>query len=240
LIQPEGTKLQVMAKALLSALIDELVGKMGNAVFQRGKAGLTVRKRVIPFNPKSTAQTAARARITTFSKAWSGLTDAQRIAWDAAAGGGSWGLTDTLGNSFNPSGEQLYVGLNCSLSQIGESAITSPPSHATFSSLSLGTITAAAGTPTLTIAYGGTLGGSETFVVYATPQLSPGIMSPSESLFREIDSYNSASPVNALSAYTAKFGTLVAGQKVHIRLEVVNQNTGEKVVVGTGYDIIAA
>jgi len=229
-----------MAKVIFSAIISQLVGKLDKAVFQRGNAGSIVRQLVIPFNPRSTAQTAARARITTFSKAWAGLSDAQRIAWDVAAGGGSWGLTDTLGNAFNPSGEQLYVGLNCSLSQIGESAISSPPSHATFASLSLGTITAAAGTPTLTIAYTGTLGGSETLVVYATPQLSPGIMSPSASLFREIDTFNAASPLNALSAYTAKFGTLVAGQKVHIRLEVVSQTSGEKLIVGTGYDIIAA
>jgi hypothetical protein len=71
--------------------------------------------------------------------------------------------------------------------------------------------------------------GEINFILRATAQVSPGISNLSGK-FRNIDILDaaSASPENALAAYTAKFGTLVAGRKIAIELVPVNKTTGQK------------
>lgn len=71
-----------MAKAKLGALLQDLSGKVGNAVFVKSKEGPVVRVRTSPTNPKTTAQVAARARLSTVSKIFKGFNATQEAAWD--------------------------------------------------------------------------------------------------------------------------------------------------------------
>jgi len=223
-----------------SPIIDEIAGKIGNVIFQRGPGSARVRQRTIPANPQTTAQTAQRSLITTISKAWGGLSDAQRTAWDAAAATDAWRQTDSLGTSFYLSGEQLYLQLNLNLELAGQSQITAPPAKATFPTLTLGALTMAAGTPAMSLAYTGTLGSGKTLVLSASTQVSQGVMSSKSVSLRVITTYSSTSPINLLSAYTAKFGALVVSQKVYVKMEIVDDASGEKVLVGTVSGIVGA
>lgn len=229
-----------MAKVKLAAILDDVRGKIGNTVFQDSPAGLFIRGRVIPINPNSSAQVAVRANMTTLSKAWSGLTDAQRQSWDTAAASGDWRESDVFGESFNLSGEQLFIKLNMVILEIGESQINTPPSKATFGSIVLGAVTAAAGTPALTIAFTGALASDTQFYIEASAQVSQGIMSANSVSFRKIDNTTGSSPLNVLAAYNSKFGSLVAGKKIWFRVYQVADLTGEKVLVGVTSVIVAA
>jgi hypothetical protein len=108
-----------------SALISDARNKLGGDIFARNRAGLYVRVKVKPKNPKTTNQQANRANFSTFTKGWRSLTAAQIAGWNNLANSST--LTDTLGNSFMPSGLQLYVGLNRNLAQIGATAISDAP-----------------------------------------------------------------------------------------------------------------
>ena len=67
-----------------------------------------------------------------------------------------------------------------------------------------------------------------TLIIEATPQVSPG-KSFVKSEFRVIDTAAAAAtfPITSGAAYIAKFGSLVAGQKVFCRVKTVNNTTGE-------------
>lgn len=229
-----------MGKIAYAAWVDDVAGKVGNAVFQRGKAGNTIRKRSIPINPRTTAQIAARALMTTYSKNWRGLTEAQRTAWDNAAASPEWTQTDTFGNPFQLSGEQLYLKLNLNLADISATPITSPPTKAEFTAIALGAVTIAVTGPAFTVAFTGTLDSSETLVLSASPQGSQGIMSAKTVRFAQIMDYTSTSPIDAQSAYEAVFGTPVEGQKIFVRLEMVSETSGERILIGEGSDIVAS
>lgn len=229
-----------MAKISFSPIVDDIRGALGNSVIQQGKANSIVRKRAIPSNPRSGAQISVRNLVSVRSKAWASLTEAQRTAWDSAASSATWRQTDSMGRQFQLSGEQLYMKLNLQLAAIDETAITSPPVKEAFASLSVGTITATAGTPSLSVAYGGTLGANETLLLRMSNKASAGIMSAKSVSFVDIQYTAAASPINALTAYVARFGALVAGQKLWVELVQVNAVTGEANVVGRASKIVAA
>lgn len=92
----------------LSALVTQGSGVMGNLVVEKNGV---IRTRKIPANPNTPAQSAARARITSFATSWRDfLSDAQRLAWNAYATTVS--RTDALGKPVKLSGIDLYVAAN--------------------------------------------------------------------------------------------------------------------------------
>lgn len=230
----------IMALVRLSIILDSIKGKAGNAVFQGGPGSTRVRQKVSPANPKSAAQTSQRALVTSISKAWAGLTETQRTGWNTAAASGNWTLTDAVGGTFNPSGQQLYMQLNLNLELAGQSQISDAPAKASFPTLSIGALTMTAGTPAMSLAFTGTLGSGKTLIVSGCAQQSTGVMSVKSTSLRFVQRATGTSPINMLSAYTAKFGSLVAGQKVFVKLEIVDDASGEKVAVGTVSGIVGA
>lgn len=229
-----------MARVKYSPIIDSVNGKIANVVFQDGKAGAIVRNRVVPANPNTAAQASARNILSSVSKAWAGLTDAQRGAWDTAAASSEWRQTNGYGEGFQLSGEQLYIKLNSVIDFIQETRLTTPPSKATFDSITLGALTAAAGTPALSLAFSGTLSSNFQFMISASPQVSQGNMSSKSVRFSNINNTTGTTPLNLLTAYTTKFGTLVAGKKIFVRMEIASDLTGEVIVVGETSAIIGA
>ena len=229
-----------MAKITFGALVGVVAGSIGNVVVQRSKAGQTLRERVIPANPKTTAQVAVRNKMTVRSKAWSALSESQRGGWDTAAASNDWTQTDTLGNSFKLSGEQLYLKLNLELESIGVAPISAVPTKAAFASIALSTITLTAGTPVFSVAYTGTLPATETLKLRASRQGSAGIMSSKSVQFVDVVFSSAASPINALTAYTGIYGALVAGQKIWLELIQVSETSGEVNVVARTSRIVSA
>lgn len=229
-----------MARVKYSPIIDSINGKIANVVFQDGKAGAIVRNRVVPANPNTAAQANARGILSLISKSWAALSDAQRTSWDTAAASPEWRQTNAYGEGFQLSGEQLFIKLNSVIEFVQESTLTSPPSKATFDSITIGALTAAAGTPALSLAFSGTLSSNFQFNILASPQVSQGNMSSKSVRFSSINTTSGTTPINLLSAYTNKFGTLVAGKKIFVKLEIISDLTGEVLFVGETSAIVAA
>lgn len=223
-------KLQIfslMAKVKFSALISEMRNKLNGSVFARNRGGAYLRTKVTPLNPQSIAQVAARNLLTQFSQNWRSLTQAQRDAWNAAVS--QFATTDVFGDVVNPTGATLYTRLNINIANAGGTAISTPPAPQGADALSSLGITATAAGSVFDVDFDpATVPANHTLVVESTPMLSPGISNAS-SQFRVIGSVAAAgtSPADLSAEQVAKFGALVAGQKVFIRAKLINKITGE-------------
>jgi hypothetical protein len=72
------------------------------------------------------------------------------------------------------------------------------------------------------------IGATFSLLVSATQQVSNGIMFMPRGRYKLLTAtaLNVASPIDLLAAYTAKFGALVAGQKVFISAQVLHEASG--------------
>ena len=85
-------------------------GAKGQTVFMGWRGLQTARARVAPTNPRTAAQLDARAKLTALSRSWGTLSRANAALWNAYAK--NLTLTDSLGQSYNPSGINAYVRVN--------------------------------------------------------------------------------------------------------------------------------
>jgi len=100
-------------------------GKCGNMVWQRNRYGQICYPAFIPANPRTPAQQAIRGIFGAVSKRWRTLTEAQRLAWVAAAAAilsrprlaQSGPLTDC----------QVFVKVNVYLAHRGQPQVELPP-----------------------------------------------------------------------------------------------------------------
>jgi len=70
---------------IIGSVIGELRGKASGYVFSRNRGGAYVRQYVVPVNPRTGAQTLARAAFTNSASGYNSLSSAQRAAWDSFA-----------------------------------------------------------------------------------------------------------------------------------------------------------
>lgn len=229
-----------MAKVKFSALISEMRNKLNGSVFARNRGGAYLRNKVTPTNPQTIAQVQARSLLTSYSQAWRSLTEAQRLAWKSVVD--QWSTTDVFGDVINPSGSSLYIRLNINISLAGGSAISTPPTPQGADALTALSVAAAAGAGTVAVTFApAAVPADHALYLEASPMLSPGI-SNANSKFRYFATEAAAatSPAAVGTEYEAKFGDLVAGQKMFVRAKFINALTGEvsqKLVAST---IVAA
>lgn len=215
-------------KVKFGSLIVDGRGKIGGHVASKNRGGAYLRTKVTPVNPQTSYQADARNRITTYSQGWRGLTESQRTAWNAAVS--NFQKTDIFGDLKNPSGLNLYVRLNANIDEGGGSALTLPPLPSEVTGPLTITLTSAAGTPAFSLAWtGGAIPANTAWVVRATPQISAG-KSFVKNLLRNLAVLPAAdtTPTSLLTEYNARFGTLVAGQKIAIEVFAINLLTGLK------------
>lgn len=215
-------------KIKFGALVVDGRGKIGGHVASKNRGGAYLRTKVTPTNPQTSAQSLVRNRLTAFAQGWKSLTASQRAAWNSSVS--DFSKTDIFGDIKNPSGINLYVKLNSNLDEVGVSAISLPPLPQAVEPVLSISATAAAGVAALSVVFTPTPVPADTaFVLRATKQVSAG-KSFLKNEFRNIAILDAAetSPYDALAEYVAKFGTLVAGQKIGVSLIPVNKITGQK------------
>lgn len=202
-------------------------GKIGGHVASRNKAGAYFRTKVTPVNPQSTAQLNVRNRLGTRSQAWRGLTDTQRAAWNGAVG--AFAKTDIFGDLKNPSGFNLYQALNNNLVTVGAAAISTPPIVGAVATVTITSITPAAGTGLIPMVLSGAVPAGTAVKVFATAPQSPGV-SFVKSEYRLITTLPAATatPVALGAVYQAKFGSWIVGQKLFFKLVFVNTTSGQQ------------
>lgn len=119
-----------MPKIQLSALATDMKGKSGGSVFARNKGGLYFRNNPGAVQKKSFAWQNQKSRFTALSTSWRSLSNEERIAWEQMAE--SYPAQDAWGNSYIPSGYQLYMRLNGTLTSYNLDLLATPNSPGTW------------------------------------------------------------------------------------------------------------
>lgn len=214
-------------KLKFGAIVVDGRNKIGGHVVSKNRAGSYMRTKVTPVNPQTSHQLNARAALTGWSQGWRGLTEAQRIAWNAAVG--DYQRTDIFGDLRNPTGLNLYVRLNRELQLVAQAAILTPPLPAAVGAVLATALAAAEGVGTISLTLDGAVPANTSIKVYATPAVSPG-KSFVKSEYRFIGFYPAAqaTPVDIQADYDARFGAVgAAGQKIFVKIVPVNETTGQ-------------
>jgi hypothetical protein len=208
-------------------------GKIGGTVASKSRSGAYARIKVTPVNRRTSYQQAARVVLALFSQAFRQLSTAQISAWNNAAANG-YTTTNIFGNTIKKTGLGLYTGLNTNLRTVGVAALSDPPPQESVGNMVSIAPTMAEGATTLFLfgtnsAGGNTVDADTELVVLATAPVSRGVSFVSSQL-RIIGTVAAAANTNTTnlnSAYVAKFGQPVAGQKIFIAVTAVNTNTGQ-------------
>lgn len=183
----------------------------------RNTFGQYYRTRAIPVNPNSTFQSAARSRLSQMAEVWDTLTDVQRAGWSSL--GQSMVRTDSLGQQYHLTGLQAYVSVNSLNLTAGNARVDAAPALSTPSPLT--TVTVTLTSAAFSAAYTTTpLGAGARLFSFASPQRSNGRSFESDYRLIQVSAAAAASPANMFTAYSARLGTPVTGNKIFMMFQV--------------------
>ena len=222
----------------LGAFMTDLRGKVGGTIFSKNKGGAYAKNRVIPNNPKTTAQTSVRGVFGYLSSNWRVLTESSRDAWRGLAT--QLSFQNKVGDAINISGLALYQKFNGNLNTIGRAPIIVPQPLEGTTAIALNGVVVSVDVDQvginldaqeLTVPVAGTQ-----YAVFATPPLSAGINNFDKYL-RLVSVANTFADLEIADtlgdAYELKFGRPTIGSNVGIKVLPVNSNTGESGVATT-------
>lgn len=217
-----------MARIKFGMMMTDARGKLGGHVFTKAKSGATIRTKVTPLNPKTSAQSEARSALGANSQAWRMLTENQRLAWNSAAQEVS--KTNAFGDTYFPSGKNYFTAINNNLRNVGGAIIVDPPALVEMPGLTSVEVDLDLLAEQLDIAPN-YIGNSADIVLVcnATSGQSAGRYNFSGK-YRKFNAYALAGlPQNTAiyDDYVSKFGVPSAGQKVSFEFYLVNEITGQ-------------
>lgn len=224
-----------MALIKLTAIVDNISGKLNGTVFANNKGGHYMRSKSKPTNPQTEEQSLRRSNFANIASQWRELNQGQRNAWDQAAQ--DFPYTNRLGDTKILSGFSLHQKLRTNLTLVNQSTdLAGPPAPQ-----GVGSVVGAVGSfilpnigdqPLSEIEFDMAGRHLDTGVlVYATAGLSPGI-SNFHNRLRLIstgvpDLIGGTTTLNITQDYIDRFGTPTLNAKIGYGLRIINATTGE-------------
>ena len=217
-----------MARIKFGMMMTDARGKLGGHVFTKAKSGATIRTKVTPLNPKTSAQSEARSALGANSQAWRVLTETQRLAWNSAAQEIS--KTNAFGDTYFPSGKNYFTAVNNNIRNIDGVVLVDPPALVEMPGLTSVDVDFDLVAEQLDIAPNYI--GVDTDIVLvcnATSGQSAGRYNFSGKYRKFMGFAIAGTPSNTATydLYVSKFGVPSAGQKVSFEFYLVNQSTGQ-------------
>ena len=147
-------------------------GAQGDIVASRNRSGQFLRQRVSPRNPRTTAQRRARDNMRTFSRLWNQFTEAQRVAWCAAATNVL--SRPKLGKSRPLDGQKFFNKINTVLAICGREPLLDPPPRPEFGPNPVVALTATNGPGAIALKLSLSEAPKEDIMVFASPPCNAG------------------------------------------------------------------
>lgn len=150
---------------------------------------------------------------------WRVLTDGQRAGWEAL--GATISRTDALGQVYDLNGFMAYCLVNNNNLAAGNAIVATAPGLVTPSAMltAVVTLTAAA----FSIAYTPTpLSAGTRLFTYCSPQRSAGRTFEGDYRLIAVSAAAAATPANIYSAYIARLGVPIVGQRIFISMVAYN------------------
>lgn len=210
-------------------------GKIAGQVYARNRAGNYVRAWAKPVNPTTVRQSEVRSQFGMSATEWGMLVQSAIDNWNAYAALQS--RLNRLGETYTPTGRQVFMEAAQNLAQIGEAALTNPgPTSTAPGSEAIESLTATQTIGTLTTLELGDVsgvvpsGGDGAVVIEASPVFNPSVTNVNKQ-FRQIGFEDGplpiAGPTDILARYIAVFGPAAnLNQLITLRLKIVDNLTG--------------
>lgn len=211
-----------------SIAFDEMSGSAKGVTAAKTRGRKYIRNRGYGGSVRTSYQASVKAVFKRLSQAWSGLTNAQILAWNAAANTEEG--KSVLGTKAKISGANLFMRLNYWVVQLGGSILTSPPTLSGVESPSSATIVCTNQAFTFKLDTALADNGGMFLIIEASPGQSNGVTSAySKAAQVHAEEEPDATAINIKTEYEAKYGALSTGNpKVFFRYFIVNSATGEK------------
>lgn len=191
-------------------------GSEGGSTASRNRFGQYIRRRAVPVQPRTPSQQNQRARMATNAAAWRALTNAQRAGWLSL--GLNMTRNDSLGQTYDLNGFLAFCSVNNNKLAAGDAAVSDAPAIVTPADLLTVTVTLTAAA--FSIAYTATpLAAANRLFIFASPQRSAGVRFNGDYRLLAVTAAAAASPADIFTAYTAKFGVPVVGNRIFLNLE---------------------
>lgn len=194
-------------------------GSEAGVTFSRNRFGQYYRRRAVPVQPRTSFQEVVRARMAANAAAWRALTDAQREAW--ASLGGMISRSDSIGQAYTMNGFMAYCSVNNNKAAAGDALVSAAPAIVTPGSLA--TVTLTLTNAAFSLAYTATpLAAATRAFIYCSPQMSAGRNFNGDYTLIAVTAAAAASPANVLTAYTARHGAPVTGNRIFLQIKLYN------------------
>lgn len=194
--------------------------------YKNGKSYSQVKAFTKPSNPQSSAQQAIRGRFTLQAVGWSNLTDEQRKAWDEAVIGVDF--SDQFGKT-SVSGKAYNAGANIVLSAANLPTITNPGARNFKAVIATAEVKCIAGVLDWNVEFSGN-SAVDAVQLSISSQKSPGTSKVGKLTILSNATCSADIARDITADYVAKYGALVAGQKIFFSTSLISQG-GNKVVV---------
>lgn len=237
-----------MALIKLTAIVDNISGKLNGTVFARNKGGHYMRSKSNPTNPQTFFQMSNRGAFGAIATAWRNLTQAQRSGWDGAAP--DFPYQNRLGDTKILSGFNLFQKLNRNLILAGapfSNEMNSAPTPAavttpTFAFPNFGVDPDETGTLFEIDADVIQEPGSHVALLYVTPPMSAGISNFKNRLRllhpQPVPAGSNSVSFNITQPYIERFGVPEVGSKIGVAVRIVNMQTGQASVEVSGANTV--
>jgi hypothetical protein len=179
----------------------------------RNRFGQYKRSRATPVNPNSTYQSQARSRLSSNAANWRAITSTQRAGWTSL--GSMITRNDPLGQTYTLTGFQAYLMVNNNNLNAGNAIVAEAPAIVTPEGILTLVVTLTAAVFSLAYTTTPLAAGARLFV-FASPQRSAGRNFEADLRLIHVSLAAAASPANIFSAYVARFGTPVLGNKIFL------------------------
>jgi len=226
-----------MAKIMLGGNAAMISGSIGGDVYAHGRHGYYIRRRVVPTKVVNAYTSEVRNILTACSRAWGGLTDAQRGSWNTWAQ--SHPITDRLGQKQVLFGAGAYTQLNARILKAGDTPIALPPVSAAPSPLLTFTAAPEVATQTCELTFTATpLAATERLWVRAAIVTNPGVKYFANLMKNvEVEALATVTGADIGPDLVARFGALIEDQQLHIEGQVYESTSG--MLSGSIYHTIA-
>ncbi len=225
-------------------MVSEIRGKLNGTVLARNRYSAYARTKVIPRNPKTPAQQQNRTIFSKLSKEWRNILQVERNAWNLAVN--DFLRTNIFGDTYKPSGFNLFMRINLNRFNIGYHVLTKPPKPTVINSIRIIKIKIDAASNNLIAIIESNTTINHYPIVYVTRPLSPGINFVKSELrmikftYSPISSPPNRYILNLGTQYKDKFGNLsnFIGQTLFFKVIPIDILTGlngipkqEKVII---------
>jgi hypothetical protein len=220
--------------------ITGLRGRIKGTQFTRVRSGPQATYPTIPRQPGTNFQQYSQNQFQEVLRQWSLIEEWQRTAWDVAAEDPQWARLNKLGESYQPTGQSLFIQLN--LSAYKQSfPINTPPDYPTFTTLAISSMIAVPNGEIEVDFSASTIDEEEIVLLFASGQLSRGRMSINQREYFFIENFDSETFTglqDISDQYVVRWGEPIEGLKIFVRGELLHYPSGARMDLGWAKAVI--